>query len=705
MGGGNRGARDQVMGRPQDIQKNRREEDSDIITSENCPPSHRSHPRHNKIMSVNLKTYTRLHDDHMIFIDHPTENSQTNKVTFGNRRISRPSSSLICSLWALCITLLFLVIVILIVTVTGQTEQNIEGRLSNLSLGMDSRVERLSQDDHRTLEKLTAIETSMGDLKVSLSRDTQKILGEMDNLAEEIQKGRNSGMTEKLSAIETLMKNLKGQQLDEMKQNMEVKFRNLSLEMNSVMGQLTQDDSRIMQKLSSMKKSMIDLSDQWLREMEQNMATKLRNLSMEIRSRVDQLPQDDFRVMEKLSSMETLMKDLKSQWLYEMEQNMEFKLRNLSMEMHSVVEQLTQDVQRLDKMEQNMEVQLRNLSMEMHSVVGQLSQDDSRMMEKLSVMETSLKDFKGQWLDELRKNMETTIEKLSMDIHSRVDHLSQNGSKMMEKLSTMETSMKSLTGQQLEDMQQNIDVKLRNLSMGVQSLENMLSQDDSQVMKKLFALETSIKELNGLLSKNVPTVVGAVENQAEEIQKMKSALSSDIQKIQKALQDQAIEIQNANRSLSMDVKKVLESVNKMAGEIQKVKRSGEPCSTGWINFAGGCYYWSSNSVPWEYAKKQCEDRQAHLVVVNGNDEMVYLRAFSQKKMWWIGLTEIDNHWHWVDGTSFELTPKFWEAGQPDNYANRALQGGEDCAQLRGAEGWNDAHCSAKHFYICEKKML
>ncbi|XP_077327210.1 uncharacterized protein LOC143962016 [Lithobates pipiens] len=571
----------------------------------------------------------------------------------------------------------------------------------------------------------------------------------MDNLVEEIQKGRNSGMTETLSAIEaTLMKNLKGQQLDEMKQNMEVKFRNLSLEMNSVMGQLTQDDSRIMQKLSSMKNSMMDLSDQWLPEMEQNMGMKLRNLSMEIRSRVDQLPQDDFRVMEKLSSMETFMKDLKSQWLYEMEQNMDLKLRNLSMEMHSVVGQLTKDDsnvtekpsdidtsmknlsgQRLDKMEQNMEVQLRNLSMEMHSVVGQLSHDDSRMMEKLSVMETSMKDFKGQWLDEFRKNMEMTIEKLSMDIRSRVDHLSQNSSRMMEKLSTMETSMKALTGQILEDMQQNMDVKLRNLSMGVQSLESMLSQEDSKEMKKLFVLETSIKELNGLLSKNVPTVEGAVGNQAEEIQKMKSDLSSDIQKIEKALQNQAVEIQNANPSrvlskvteieslvkrvlpndaigsLSIDVKKVLESVNKMEGEMQKVKRSGEPCSTAWINFAGGCYYWSSNSVPWVSAKKQCEDRQAHLVVVNGNDEMVFLRAFSQKKMWWIGLTEIDNHWHWVDGTSFELTPKFWEAGQPDNYANRALQGGEDCAQLRGGEGWNDAHCSAKHLYICEKKML
>ncbi|XP_040203204.1 C-type lectin domain family 4 member F-like isoform X2 [Rana temporaria] len=700
-------------------------------------------------MSVTLKDYTRLHD-HMILIDHPTENPQTTKVTFGGKRwTSRPSSGLICSLWALCIALLFLVIVVLIVTVTGQTEQNIEGRLSNLSLGMDSRVERLSQDDHRTLEKLTAIETSMGDLKDSkdsLSRDTRKILGEMDRLAEEIRKGRNSGMTEKLSAIETLMKNLKGQHLDEMKQNLEVKFRNLSMEMNSVMDQLTQDDSKIMQKLSSMKNSMKDLNDQWLREMEQNMATKLRNLSMEISSRVDQLPpQDDFRLMEKLSSMETLMKDLKGQWLYEMEQNMELQLRNLSMEMHSVVGQLTQndsnvmeklsDIdtsmknlngQRLDKMEQNMEVQLRNLSMEMHSLAGQLSQDDSRMMEKLSVMETSIKDLKGQWLDELRKNMNMTIEKRSMDIRCREDHLSQDGFRIMEKLSTMETSMKALTGQRLEDVQQNMDVKLGNLSMGVQSLESMLSQDDSKVMKKLFALETSIMELNGPLSKNVPTVVG---NQAEEIQKIKSALSSDIQKIQEALQKQTVEIQKANPSrvlskvteieslvkrvlpndaigsLSRDVKKVLESVNKMAGEIQKVQRSGEPCSTGWINFGGKCYYWSSNSIPWNSAKKQCEDRQAHLVVVNGNDEMVFLRAFSQKKLWWIGLTEIDNTWHWVDDTSFELTPKFWEPGQPDNYANRALQGGEDCAQLRGTNGWNDAHCSAKHFYICEKKML
>ncbi|XP_072259110.1 uncharacterized protein [Pyxicephalus adspersus] len=437
-------------------------------------------------MSVILQKFHNYEDIELT--NHAIGNILTHQVSFRNRRIPRPSFHLMCTVWALCITFLFIITAILIVTVNGRSEKNIEVGLRNLSQGMQSRVERLSQDDYQTLEKLTVVETSLKDLKGSLSVDYQRILGDVGKLPKEIQKGISQG-------------------LDEIKEDMEVKFKKLN------------------------------------------------------------------------------------------------------------------------------------------SVLQQMSQDDSSVMEKFSAMETSIKDL-----------------------------------------------------------------------------------NDSKVTEKLFALETSIKDLKGPLSKDVPMAVEAVSKQAEEMQKLKGSLSRDIQKILEVVGKYPEEIQKINPSkvlnkvteiessvkrilsddvkgsLSSDIQKVLGSVEKLAQEIQKGKKSSELCAPGWINFGGSCYYWSSRLLQWKNAKEDCEGRKAHLVVVNGNEEMVYIRAFSQKKLWWIGLIETDGNWEWVDGTSYEITPKFWEAGQPDDYLGHTLRGGEDCAQLRNADGWNDAHCSSKHLYICEKKI-
>ncbi|XP_077327945.1 uncharacterized protein LOC143986524 [Lithobates pipiens] len=87
-----------------------------------------------------------------------------------NRWIPQPSSGLICSLLALCTGLLF-IIIILIVTITrqgvDQTEQNMEVKLRNLSLGVDIQVQKLSQDVSRLTEKLTNTETFIKDMRAA----------------------------------------------------------------------------------------------------------------------------------------------------------------------------------------------------------------------------------------------------------------------------------------------------------------------------------------------------------------------------------------------------------------------------------------------------------------------------------------------------------------------------------------------------------
>ncbi|PIO31516.1 hypothetical protein AB205_0045450, partial [Aquarana catesbeiana] len=82
----------------------------------------------------------------------------------------------------------------------------------------------------------------------------------------------------------------------------------------------------------------------------------------------------------------------------------------------------------------------------------------------------------------------------------------------------------------------------------------------------------------------------------------------------------------------------------------------------------------------------------------------FLRGISNKQYSWIGLTEADGTWRWVDGTPYDITPKFWGNRQPNDWKGHGLGGGQDCGMLWNGYDWNDRHCSEMVNYICEKKM-
>ncbi|XP_077330027.1 C-type lectin domain family 10 member A-like [Lithobates pipiens] len=158
---------------------------------------------------------------------------------------------------------------------------------------------------------------------------------------------------------------------------------------------------------------------------------------------------------------------------------------------------------------------------------------------------------------------------------------------------------------------------------------------------------------------------------------------------------------------SRDNQRIMELLGKVAEDLQNMKNSSDPlCSKGWMRYGISCYYFSSNSRPWNVSKKDCEEREAHLIVINSEGEMNFLRGIANKRFVWLGLTDLDGTWKWVDGTPYEVTPKFWEEGQPDNWMGHGYGGGEDCAVLRPSSNeWNDGHCSPNFSYVCEKKII
>lgn len=226
-----------------------------------------------------------------------------------------------------------------------------------------------------------------------------------------------------------------------------------------------------------------------------------------------------------------------------------------------------------------------------------------------------------------------------------------------------------------------MEVKLRNLSLGVQSKVKELSQHDSLMMEKLKAMETFVKDFR---KSEVISKVAEIESS------MKHILSDEIA-----------------GSLSNDHQRILAALGDLAEEIWKGNSTVDPlCDKGWLHHDTSCYYRFPKIQPWMDAKKSCEDKKAHLVVINSQEEMDFLRRISRSFTSWIGLKKEHGSWKWVDGTPLEKTPNFWKPGQPDNYVNHYEDEdefqGEDCANLVDADSWYDTRCSLSFAYICEK---
>ncbi|XP_077327876.1 C-type lectin domain family 10 member A-like [Lithobates pipiens] len=200
---------------------------------------------------------------------------------------------------------------------------------------------------------------------------------------------------------------------------------------------------------------------------------------------------------------------------------------------------------------------------------------------------------------------------------------------------------------------------------------------------------------NGSLSSEVQSIQASVKN----LEKVQTAINSDVKY---NLTDEV------TASFSSDIQKIWGFLEKVTEELQKMKNSSNTlCSEGWRYYGLTCYYLSSDSIPWNASKKECENKEAHLVVINGEAEMKFLHGIANEQTFWIGLTEEDGTWRWVDGTSYDITPKFWGETQPDDWKDHGFKGGEDgedCATLRKTYDWNDRHCSENINYICEKKM-
>ncbi|KAM4643782.1 C-type lectin domain family 17, member A-like [Amazona ochrocephala] len=156
-----------------------------------------------------------------------------------------------------------------------------------------------------------------------------------------------------------------------------------------------------------------------------------------------------------------------------------------------------------------------------------------------------------------------------------------------------------------------------------------------------------------------------------------------------ALEPLLQEVEGAKRELSV----VLEAMRGLSRTLCLT------CPDGWLQFARTCYFFSSATKSWWEAKEFCGHLNGSLATVSSEQEDIFLaNHILENRVFWLGLTDSDRegHWQWGDGSSPSIT--FWNTGEPNNVGEH----GEDCATILPNGRWNDASCSGKEAWICER---
>ncbi|NXK00944.1 CL17A protein, partial [Corythaixoides concolor] len=123
------------------------------------------------------------------------------------------------------------------------------------------------------------------------------------------------------------------------------------------------------------------------------------------------------------------------------------------------------------------------------------------------------------------------------------------------------------------------------------------------------------------------------------------------------------------------------------------------CPAGWQQFARTCYFFSTTTKPWLAAKESCASANAHLVIVDTEQENKFLaNHIMDHRVFWLGLSDRhkEGDWQWVDGRSPSLS--FWNTNEPNNVGEH----GEDCATMYHNGRWNDVGCANSEAWICER---
>lgn len=220
--------------------------------------------------------------------------------------------------------------------------------------------------------------------------------------------------------------------------------------------------------------------------------------------------------------------------------------------------------------------------------------------------------------------------------------------------------------------------------------QNSKLQEELQVLRETFSNFTVSTEAK---VKDLRTQGGSVGR------KMKS-LESQLEKQQQDLSEE-------HSSLLLHVKTFVSDLRSLNCQLAILQGNGTEkncCPVNWVEYEGSCYWFSRTAKSWPEAEKYCQLENGHLVVIGSWEEQKFVQHHIGSMNTWMGLTDENGPWRWVDGTDYEKGFKNWRPEQPDDWFGHGLGGGEDCAHFTSDGRWNDEVCRRSYRWVCETML-
>ncbi|XP_011850024.1 PREDICTED: C-type lectin domain family 10 member A [Mandrillus leucophaeus] len=225
----------------------------------------------------------------------------------------------------------------------------------------------------------------------------------------------------------------------------------------------------------------------------------------------------------------------------------------------------------------------------------------------------------------------------------------------------------------------------------------VVGSQNSKFQRDLVTLRTDFSNFTS----NTMAEIQALTSQGSSVEEMIASLKAEVEVIKQ-------EQQAVHSEMLLRVQRLMQDLNILTCQVATLKNNGEEASTertccpvNWVEHQDSCYWFSRSAMPWAEAEKHCQLENAHLVVINSREEQNFVQEHLSFAYTWMGLSDREGAWKWVDGTDYETGFQNWKPGQPDDWQGHGLGGGEDCAHFHPDGKWNDDVCQRPYYWVCE----
>ncbi|XP_035922136.2 C-type lectin domain family 10 member A isoform X3 [Halichoerus grypus] len=212
----------------------------------------------------------------------------------------------------------------------------------------------------------------------------------------------------------------------------------------------------------------------------------------------------------------------------------------------------------------------------------------------------------------------------------------------------------------------------------------------------------ALKSQGGHLQEVITSLKAEVENHKQGLQAARS-LNDKVFSLESKLEQEQKELKAGHSDALLRVQQLARDLRSLTCQMAALKSNGSQntcCPPNWLEYGGSCYWFSGSGKTWEDADRYCQLESAHLVVINSREEQTFVQGHIGSYTW-MGLSDPEGVWKWVDGTDYETNFKNWKPGQPDDWHGHGLGGGEDCAHFHPDGKWNDDACQRAYRWVCE----